>query len=189
MKYTLKNFFQILKAGDNMDNKSNKMSNTSMNLGGTIIIIIFVVLCLAVFSFLSFNTAYSDLKLAKKSEVFYYDYYRIQGIAEERLAEIYVTLMSINEKLSIESTKETFMNNAAESVVKIYGISVINLNDESLVLYYETLGDKNQKLCVTLKVMYDEAKNLPYYDIETWNLAPIEEPVYEEETLDLWEGF
>lgn len=187
MKYTPKNFSHILKAGGNMDNKRTKLSNTSMNLGGTIIIIIFVVLCLTVFSVLSFNTAYSDLKLAKKSEEFYNDYYRIHGIAEERLAEIYVVLMSINENLSFADSK-TFIDNAAESVVKLHGVSVISLNDDSLTLYYETLGDKNQKLCVSLKIMYDEEKLTPYYNIETWNLAPVEAPVYEEQTLDLWEG-
>lgn len=171
-----------------MDGKNAKLSNTSMNLGGTIIIIIFVVLCLTVFSFLSFNTAYSDLKLSKKSEEFYYDYYRIQGMAEERLAEIYVALMSINENLSFATAKKAFMDDATESVVKLHGVSVISSNDDSLVLYYETLGEKNQKLCVTLKIMYDEEKSIPYYNIETWNLAPIDKPVYEEETLNLWEG-
>lgn len=188
MKYPPKNFSQILKEGGNMNIKSNNLSNSSLNLGGTIIIIIFVVLCLTVFSFLSFTTAYSDLKLSEKSEEFYKDYYKLNGIAEERLAEIYVILMSVNENERLTDTPKTFMNNAAESIVKLHGVSVISLNDDSLTLYYETLGNKNQKLCVTLKIMYDEEKSVPYYNIETWNLSPIEAPVYEEETLDLWEG-
>lgn len=173
-----------------MENKSTKLSNVSVGMGGTLIITIFVVLCLTVFSVLSFTTAYSDLKLAKKTEEFTNDYYKIHGMAEERLAEIYVVLMSVNESIGTTDTPtESFMNNAAEAIIKLYGVSVTELNNDSLTLYYENLGDKNQKLCVTLMVMYDDERNLPYYDIVTWNLEPIELPVFEEENYDLWEGF
>lgn len=173
-----------------MENKSTKLSNVSVGMGGTLIITIFVVLCLTVFSVLSFTTAYSDLKLAKKTEEFTNDYYKIQGMAEERLAEIYAALMSVNESIGTTDTPtESFMNNAAEAIVKLYGVSVTELNNDSLTLYYENQGDKNQKLCVTLMVMYDDERNLPYYDIVTWNLEPIELPVFEEENYDLWEGF
>lgn len=173
-----------------MENKSTKLSNVSVGMGGTLIITIFVVLCLTVFSVLSFTTAYSDLKLAKKTEEFTNDYYKIHGMAEERLAEIYAALMSVNESIDTTDTPtESFMNNAAEAIVKLYGVSVTELNNDSLILYYENQGDKNQKLCVTLMVMYDDERNLPYYDIVTWNLEPIELPVFEEENYDLWEGF
>lgn len=173
-----------------MENKNSKLSNVSMGMGGTLIITIFVVLCLTVFSVLSFTTAYSDLKLSKKTEEFTYDYYEIHGRAEGKLAEIYVVLMSINENIRTAYTStELFINNAAEAVTKINGVSVIELNNDSFTFYYESLGDKNQKLCVTLKIMYDEEKRIPYYNIVTWNLEPIELPVYEEEIYDLWEGF
>lgn len=173
-----------------MENKSSKLSNVSIGMGGALILTIFVVLCLTVFSVLSFTTAYSDLKLANKTEEYTSDYYKVHGIAEEKLAEIYVVLMSINENISSTNTlQEAFINNAAEAVSKLNGVSVIELNNNTFSLYYEIFGDKNQKLCVTLKILYDEEKNIPYYDILTWNLEPIELPVYEEENYDLWEGF
>ena len=173
-----------------MENKSSKLSNVSIGMGGALILTIFVVLCLTVFSVLSFTTAYSDLKLANKTEEYTSDYYKVHGIAEEKLAEIYVVLMSINENISSTNTlQEDFINNAAEAVSKLNGVSVIELNNNTFSLYYEIFGDKNQKLCVTLKILYDEEKNIPYYDILTWNLEPIELPVYEEENYDLWEGF
>lgn len=172
-----------------MENKSN-MSNASMGMGGTLIIIIFVVLCLTVFSVLSFTTAYSDLKLARKTEQLTHDYYEIHGRAEEKVAEIYATLMSVNEIIISENfKKEDFMKRASEAVVKLYGVSTTTLSDDSFSLYYESLGEENQKICVTLKVMYDETKNIPYYNIETWNLSPIKLPIYEEENYNLWEGF
>lgn len=173
-----------------MENKSSKLSNVSIGMGGALILTIFVVLCLTVFSVLSFTTAYSDLKLANKTEEYTSDYYKVHGIAEEKLAEIYVVLMSINENISSTNTlQEAFINNAAEAVSKLNGVSIIELNNNTFSLYYEIFGDKNQKLCVTLKILYDEEKNIPYYDIVTWNLEPIELPVYEEENYDLWEGF
>lgn len=173
-----------------MENKSSKLSNVSIGMGGALILTIFVVLCLTVFSVLSFTTAYSDLKLANKTEEYTSDYYKVHGIAEEKLAEIYVVLMSINDNISSTNTlQEAFINNAAEAVSKLNGVSVIELNNNTFSLYYEIFGDKNQKLCVTLKILYDEEKNIPYYDILTWNLEPIELPVYEEENYDLWEGF
>jgi len=173
-----------------MENKSSKLSNVSIGMGGALILTIFVVLCLTVFSVLSFTTAYSDLKLANKTEEYTSDYYKVHGISEEKLAEIYVVLMSINENISSTNTlQEAFINNAAEAVSKLNGVSIIELNNNTFSLYYEIFGDKNQKLCVTLKILYDEEKNIPYYDIVTWNLEPIELPVYEEENYDLWEGF
>lgn len=172
-----------------MENRNSKLNNVSIGMGGALIITIFVVLCLTVFSVLSFTTAYSDLKLAKKTEEITYDYYRIHGISEERLAEINVVLMSINETINPANSIEVFMKKAAEAVVKLYGVSVIELNDDSFTIYYESMGDRNQKICTTLKVMYDEEKRAPYYNIETWNLSTIELPIYEEENFDLWEGF
>lgn len=173
-----------------MEYKNSKLSNVSIGMGGALILTIFVVLCLTVFSVLSFTTAYSDLKLANKTEEYTSDYYKVHGIAEEKLAEIYVVLMSINENISSTNTlQEAFINNAAEAVSKLNGVSIIELNNNTFSLYYEIFGDKNQKLCVTLKILYDEEKNIPYYDIVTWNLEPIELPVYEEENYDLWEGF
>jgi hypothetical protein len=178
-----------MKVGGSMENRSSKSSNVSIGMGGSLILTIFVVLCLTVFSVLSFTTAYSDLKLAHKTEKFTSDYYKIHGLAEEKLAEIYEVLMSINEKSSVNTLQEDFISKASEAVSKIYGVSEIKLNSESFTLYYEVLGDKNQKICVTLEILFDEDKNIPYFDIVTWNLEPIELPVYEEENYDLWEGF
>ncbi|MDF2949348.1 MAG: hypothetical protein K0R07_1379 [Sedimentibacter sp.] len=179
-----------MKAGGSMENRSSKSSNVSIGMGGSLILTIFVVLCLTVFSVLSFTTAYSDLKLANKTEEFTSDYYKIHGTAEEKLAEIYEVLMSINENTSsVNTQQDAFITKASEAISKIYGVSEIKLNSESFTLYYEILGDKNQKICVTLEVLFDEEKSIPYFDILTWNLEPIELPVYEEENYDLWEGF
>lgn len=173
-----------------METRNLKLSNASIGMGGALIITIFTVLCLTVFSILSFVTAHSDLKLAVKTEEMTYDYYRVHGKAEEKLSEIYETLFSTNEKVKDQDNKsEIFYSSLSASLDGIKDVSVIENNDTSFKIYYEVTGDKNQKLCVTLNVLYNEDSNRPYYNIETWNLSAIELPVYEEEIFDLWEGF
>jgi len=172
-----------------MEIRSYKPSNVSIGMGGSLIIIVLVVLCLTIFSVLSFTTAYSDLKLAKKTEEMTFDYYKTHGKAEEKLAEIYEILILSTKNISGENASEVFFNTTSGALAEIEGVSIIGSNNDSLKIYYEASGDKNQKICVTINIMYDKISDRPYYDIETWNLSIIELPVYDEENFDLWEGF
>lgn len=79
-----------------MDNKSRK-SRVSVGIGGTLIITVFMVLCLIIFAALSFTTAYSDLKFSNKSLEITQDYYHIHGEAEKKLAEISDVLKGIKD--------------------------------------------------------------------------------------------
>ncbi|MGB4438967.1 MAG: hypothetical protein WBJ13_07025 [Sedimentibacter sp.] len=178
-----------------MENKKTKSSNVSVGMGGTLIITIFVVLCLTIFATLSFTTAYSDLKLAKKTEEMTYDYYAVHGMAEEKLAEVYNVLLNSNENLNMInddnlSETEKFFNIFADNISDVADVTVIENNEgnDNFTIYYESLGQKNQKICVTLNILYDELSKKPYYEIVSWNLANIKLPVYEEENFDLWEG-
>lgn len=165
--------------------KSSRLSNVSVGIGGSLILVIFVVLCLTIFSVLSFTTAYSDLKLSKKTEQITVDYYAIHGEAEEKLAEISEKLVKYDESLS---KSVSFNNYVEEKVSEIADVSVIKQDDKAITIYYEVLGDANQKINVTLKILYDETNNKPYYEIMSWNLSNIELPKYEEEIVDIWEG-
>lgn len=177
-----------------MENKSTKLSNVSVGMGGTLIITIFVVLCLTIFATLSFTTAYSDLKLANKTEEMTYDYYAANAEAEDKLAEVYDVLMESNESLIADNNDiletKTFYNILAENISNIEDVSIIERSEENnnFGLYYESSGQKNQKICVTLNIFYDENTKVPHYEIVSWNLANIELPIYEEENIDLWEG-
>lgn len=172
-----------------MEIKNYKSADSSISMGGSIIIIILVVLCLTVFSVLSFTTAYSDLKLTKKTEEMIYDYYKINGKAEDKLGDIYKVLITTSEGMKNSDTPEKFFNDAAQKLIEINDVSITDSSSDSIKIYYEIPGDKNQKICVTLNIMYDPISRNPDYDVETWNLSAIELPAYEEENIDLWEGF
>ncbi len=178
-----------------MENKETRTSNVSVGMGGTLITTIFVVLCLTIFATLSFTTAYSDLKLAKKTEEMTCDYYAVHGIAEEKLAQIYNILLNSNKNtymINDDNLSETekFFTILANNISSLSDVTIIeNYNENNkFTIYYESLGQKNQKICVTLNILYDEISKKPYYDIVSWNLANIELPVYDEENFNLWEG-
>ena len=136
-----------------MENKNYRATNISMGMGGAIIVVILVVLCLTVFSVLSFSTAYSDLKLTEKTEEMAADYYITNGKAEEKLADVYNELSLAAEKMKDTDTPEVFYNNATVQLAGIDGVSIINTDNGSFKAYYESLGDKNQKICVTLNII------------------------------------
>jgi hypothetical protein len=182
---------------ENIKTKRESSSNVSIGIGGILIIVIFVILCLTIFATLSFTTAYSDLKLSKKTEQMTNDYYLAHKRAEEKLSEIYDKLISVQSDLTLKYDKDVskldnFNIIATSKLTDLNGIEVVKQdesnNSSDLVIYYEALGDFNQKICVTLNIYYDDIKNEPYYEIVSWNLSNIELPNYEEEIYDLWEG-
>ncbi len=150
----------------------NKRMNVSVGMGGTLIITVFVVLCLMVFAVLSFTTAHSDLKLSNKAQEITADYYSIHGRAEEKLSEINDILLKTDEYKIIRDLS------------CINGVSFID--DENLIVQYEVLGQKNQKISIELNILHDTKGY--YYEIAAWNLSNIELPVYEDEIIDIWEG-
>ncbi|HBC31284.1 MAG TPA: hypothetical protein DC024_08595 [Clostridiales bacterium] len=149
-------------------------TNVSAGMGGTLIITVFVVLCLMIFAALSFVTAYSDLKLSKKAQEITADYYYIHGKAEEKLSEISDILYDID----INEDKDSILR-------KLSVIDGVSVDEENSSLLYEVSGEKNQKISVTLNILKTDRF---YYEIEAWNLSNIELPVYEDEIIDIWEG-
>ncbi|WP_313344860.1 hypothetical protein [Sedimentibacter sp.] len=157
-------------------------NNISMGMGGTLVIVIFVVLCLTVFATLSFTTAYSDLKLVNKTHEMTSDYYTIEGNAEKRLSEIFNVMIE-----AAHGDLNSYYHRLSDLLSRTEYVTVLNNDKNDFKIYYEVHGNKNQKICVTLRVLND-VTNKPKYEILTWNLANAELPVYEEEYIDLWEG-
>ncbi len=157
-------------------------SNISMGIGGTLVIVIFVVLCLTVFATLSFTTAYSDMKLVNKTQEMTSEYYTIEGYAEIKLSEIYDMMI-----IASYGDNDNYYEILSHLLLQSEDVVLLNNDINNFKIYYEVHDNRKQKLCVTLKVLYNDA-NKPTYEIITWNLANMELPVYEEENINLWEG-
>lgn len=153
--------------------RKKSVAKVSAGVGGTIIMVIFVVLCLTIFAVLSFTAAHSDMKLSNKTLDMTRDYYKIQADAETKLSEIYAVINS---------------SGVTDAIGNIEGIEVSYTGDNETQVYYECHGEQNQKICVTLKLKDDEASGRTTYDILSWNLANIDVPEYEGDLIDLWEG-
>lgn len=157
-------------------------NNISMGMGGTLVIVIFVVLCLTIFATLSFTTAYSDLKLVNKTQEMSSDYYTTEGNAEKKLSGIFDAMVE-----ATPGDPDDYYHRLSSLLSQASDVKIISSDKNDFKIYYEVLGEKNQKICVTLRISNDET-NIPEYEIVTWNLANIELPVYEEKFIDLWEG-
>ena len=183
-----------------MDNKMRK-SRVSVGIGGTLIITVFMVLCLIIFAALSFTTAYSDLKLSNKSLEITQDYYHIHGEAEKKLAEIsdvlkgikgYQTDTIVDNLKSIDGISVSIdeipvsMEGTSVSIdttpVITDGTTVANEQpaNERIGILYDIQGELNQKINVSLNIFYDTKNELYYYTILSWNLSSIELPYYED---------
>ncbi|MEL7647752.1 MAG: hypothetical protein AAGU76_06640 [Sedimentibacter sp.] len=166
-----------------MESKTQRTSRVSVGMGGTLIITIFVVLSLTIFATLSFTTAHSDLKLARKAEKMTSDYYLTAAGAEEQLSDIWTAM---NSAAKGSNSRESYYDNLSLSLFAMKNVDC-SFEEGVFRIYYESSGGRNQKICVTLNALYDTSGK-PSYEIESWNLANIELPVYEEENYDLWEG-
>jgi hypothetical protein len=173
-----------------MENHSKRLSNVSVGMGGTLIITIFVVLSLTIFATLSFTTAHSDLKLAVKTENIASDYYKTSSKAEKMLSEVYGAMMESRESISSDyaaDESKLYFDTLSKKLSKLENVDYV-YKEGKFTVYYESLGEMNQKISVGLEVFHDQNNNDTYYEITSWNLANIELPVYEEENYDLWEG-
>lgn len=167
-----------------MESKIQRTSRVSVGMGGTLIITIFVVLSLTIFATLSFTTAHSDLKLARKAEKMASDYYLTAAAAEEQLSDIWTAMNSAAEGAN---SRESYYDILSLNLLAMENVDS-SFEDGVFRIYYESSGSRNQKICVTLYALYDNASGKPSYEIESWNLANIELPDYEEKNYDLWEG-
>lgn len=136
-----------------------------VNVGSASIVMIFAVLCLTVFSTLSFVTANHERKLADKAAASVQQYYEADWKCEEKYQNIY-------EKL--------------QSGVKIEELQTIGVQvkTEELVHYltYSVDIDEQQQIQVRLAV-------LPEGKIETeqWKVVATKQWQYDDH-VDVWDG-
>ena len=68
--------------------KTRKFSYPPIHVGVSLLLVVFLVLCMVIFSVLSLSGALKDYKYSEKNAIRTTEYYEANNLAEEKLAEI-----------------------------------------------------------------------------------------------------
>lgn len=176
---------------------SKKIGTYTINAGGAIIIIIFVVLCLMIFGLLSFTTSFADKKLADKNLLNIHQYYEADAKAEERLAQIYNFIYNYYEENKGDFSAYVF--NGANAFDFNVSLSESEPDSEkygentALILAdYTTLMNDIQAVSSKIKFYYDKDLNKLSYKISEWKIvftSEFDKFQYENKNLDLVDPF
>ena len=132
-----------------------------MNLGISLIILIFMNVCLAAFAVLSLQNALSDYALTKKTAAHTTQYYKAVNKVQEQLAQKNTELEKKTAKQKEIGQKGTAQKTVKQKTVILSEINII----ESV--------SKRQQLVVTLHL--DKTGTVPQYYIKKWQLCSPED--------------
>ncbi|MCL1792909.1 MAG: hypothetical protein FWG34_03480 [Oscillospiraceae bacterium] len=166
----------------------------TVNAGGAIIIIIFVVLCLTIFGLLSFATSFADKKLADKNSANVSLYYDADLAAEERLAML---CDAVNSGLGGGTPLDQAVRSAAGQMdfeVDL-GLFEADENMESAKVRYRVemgaaSGDAKANFYLDCEITFYRDKNTGKlsYEIYGWRVSMDSGFDYDEGRVDVWDG-
>lgn len=132
--------------------------------GLSTVLLVFVMLCLIVFSVLSLSTAKADLEMSRKVADRTQDYYQAQSKASERLKEIDAVLAKQYNK-----NKENYLEMAKEALRQEADLTVTEMEGEAgLLCVYTEPVDDTQQLRVELRIELPEEDADTYIQILGW---------------------
>ncbi len=155
---------------------AQKNRRTTVAAGGTSILIIFVILCMTIFSALSLTSAEADYTLTKKAALSISTYYAADSRAEERLAE--ADLLFQKAVLGEETDKAAFLRDGLGQDFEVY-----SGEGEVGVIY---AVEVNENAVIEADVAFDE--NTGERRIKKWKYVNTNEQDYDGQILDLWDG-
>ncbi|GHU36338.1 hypothetical protein FACS1894105_06520 [Clostridia bacterium] len=180
---------------------SKKSGTDTVNAGGAIIIIIFVVLCLTIFGLLSFTTSFADKKLADRNLRNVEQYYAADSAAEEMFTKIYEALY-VNTRdgefwFSSDYVSEVLANIGGDIEVRAYDSDYGDYSpdrynfDENpgksavVVSYYCDMSDV-QAVSVVVEFIFDADTDTLTHRIAEWKVVLTKALEYEPDTYDLF---
>lgn len=172
-----------------------------MNVGISLIILIFMNICLAAFAVLSLENAVSDCSLSKKTATHTTQYYEAVNKVQEKLAKKNQELREKAEAEKKAATKtiedksspqkaETKTAETKSTEKKIKAETVKNMQKDikkvakSQIKLIESVS-KSQQLVVTLQL--DETGDYPQYYIQKWKLC-FSEDWQADDSLDVYQS-
>ncbi len=136
-----------------------------VSTGITSIMMIFVVLCLTAFGVLSFSSANADMKLSVKNADSISDYYKAEGIINEKICSIDGIILQVRQEgLSGDSYYEAVKNAINESC----GENAYNQENNTVTIKESISGSRS--LCAVLKINdenTDEGYSIENYAVKS----------------------
>lgn len=157
-----------------------KKGGAGINVGGSSILIIFVLLCLTTFATLSLVSANADYKMTFKTAEAANNYYAADAKGEEKLAEIDACL-----KKNYIDDKIAYFEACAKSFSEIEGITVNN-DETGLSVVYEVPVSESQKLSITVDILFG-ASEAGRYKIKSWQVINTLDWV-PDDSIEIWDG-
>ena len=167
----------------------------TVNAGGAIIIIIFVVLCLTIFGLLSFATSFADKRLADRTLDNTVRYYNADSEAEEKLALIFDTVYNKIQTTSEFYFDEDFIYSAIKEK-DIQGEIFIwdswdAVNTVTVVYHTEIFENELVRFYLNSEIdlVYNESNHSLSYKIRKWNVVSSmdDDPGYGESGFDIFD--
>lgn len=142
-------------------------SNMGVGVGGSSILVIFILLCLTTFATLSMVSANADLRLTEKSADAVREFYAADAAAEQLLA-------------AADKAAPGGVSAVAEAVP---GAQVDQADGGALLVSYAVPVNESQELSVLLRIQPDGRCIR-----EMWQVVPVGEWEPESGGFDLWDG-
>lgn len=157
-----------------------KHSNLGINAGGAIVIIIFVVLCLTIFSILSFAASYSDKKLADKTAAEYAKFNLAETSAEAMLFQLGQAVAKSADVPEVIGRMNTYFN-----MVEDFSLQKPDFSGDGFTAVWKY--DDMHGLQVTIHIFKDAATDSLKYTIQSWTSVILGDLNYEQ-GIDVWNG-
>jgi len=182
---------------------AKKSGMGTVNAGGAVVIIIFVVLCLTIFGLLSFATSFADKKLADKNLANVAHYYSADSAAEEKLARVYGAIRSgldgasLDRSVRLAAEAMPFEIKAGDYSGDLAGENGENSeNMEAAAVFYRTETDPEApagakvKFYLNSAVVFYHNKNTGQltYEIFEWRVTMESDFDYDDRRIDVWTG-
>lgn len=153
-----------------------------MNVGGSSILVIFIILCLTTFATLSMVSAGADLRLSEKATAAIEDYYAADTRAEQLLAEIDRALAAAVRSGGSAQSCKTAVEKAVE------GAATLTVDgDDTLTAAYAVPMGESQQLSVELLLLL-KAPPGERVQRRAWQVVPVAEWEPESGGFELWSG-
>ena len=168
---------------------SKSKGTTGLNVGGSSILVIFVLLCLTTFATLSMVSANADYKLSQRTALATQEYYAADALAQDVRAEIEGLLVTLQESAP---TVQEYIKQAAEKLPASLEVSVqaAQLPNGQQVLRYSIPVNNAQELLVELEILESAYRTKGVHCRPTqWQVQNLPEEEEQANTMGgLWGG-